>query len=79
MEPSTDDKPTDKPTPRVLYDNGHDNKVFVGEGLPQPQFTHSQKNSNGNANYLNGNGHSNVNSSIEDMPQSYRVIENSRL
>lgn len=82
MEPSSDDEPTNKPAaPRVLYDNGHDNKVFVGEGLPQAQFTHPQTNgnSNGDAYYVNGGSHTNVNSPNEDMQPTYRVIENSRL
>lgn len=80
MEPSKDVSQENTPTPpRVLYDNGHDNKVFVNEGLPQPQFTHPQTNGiNGSTNtyYVNGNAHPNAN---EETQATYRVVENSRL
>lgn len=83
MEPSSEkQQQSDKvPTPRVMYDNGHDNKVFqAGEGLPQPQFTHPQTNGTTHPYYPNGNGtHINANRPNEDMQQSYRVIEDSRL
>lgn len=84
MEPSSENQ-VKQPTTKVMYDKGHDNKVFVGEGLPQPQFTNSQNNgtngTNGSTNvyYPNGNAHTNVNSPNEDMQPTYRVIENSRL
>lgn len=74
MEPSSEkeQQSAKAPAPRVMYDNGHDNKVFqVGEGLPQPQFTHPQTNGNGTQ--------TNANRPDEDTQQSYRVIENSRL
>ncbi|XP_031635813.1 uncharacterized protein LOC116348815 [Contarinia nasturtii] len=75
MEPSSDDDSTNQqqPAPRVIYE-GHDNKVFVGDGLPQPQFTHPQSNGSTNQYYPNGNTHTN-----KDIQPSYRVIENSRL
>ena len=83
MEPSSEKQQQSAkvPAPRVMYDNGHDNKVFqTGEGLPQPQFTHPQTNGTTHPYYPNGNGaHIDANHSNEDMQQSYRVIENSRL
>lgn len=83
MEPSKDAVQQNTPAPpRVLYDNGHDNKVFVGEGIPQPQFTNPQTNgTNGstNAYYINGNAHTNTNRDTDDVQATYRVVENSRL
>lgn len=82
MEPSSDKQQSNKqPTPKVMYDSGHDNKVFVGEGLPQPQFTQPQTNGNANTYYPNGNGnvHTHVNRPDDEMQPTYRVIENSRL
>lgn len=89
MEPSSDDETSaaNQPAPRVMYDSGHDNKVFVGEGLPQPQFTQPQSNGNTNVYYPNGNGsaphanghaHRTTDANGEVQP-TYRVIENSRL
>lgn len=85
MEPSPNSAESQKETPKVMYDNGHDNKVFVGDRLPQPQFTQPQSNGTTNPYYPNGNTHTNVNHSNENGQQqqqqqpSYRVIENSRL
>lgn len=90
MEPSSDDETTtttnNQPAPRVMYDNGHDNKVFVGEGLSQPQFTQPQTNGSTNVYYPNGNGsaHTNgdahrANDSNDEVQPTYRVIEDSRL
>lgn len=75
MEPSSDKDEINKQqsVPRVMYE-GHDNKVFVGDGLPQPQFTHPQSNGTTNPYYPNGNAQTN-----EDIQPTYRVIENSRL
>lgn len=83
MEPSSGgDKSTEQP--KVMYDTGHDNKVFVGEGgMPQPQFTQPQTNSTATTNtyYPNGNGsvHTHVNRTNDEVQPTYRVIENSRL
>lgn len=82
MEPSSEKQQQQttakSPAPRVMYDNGHDNKVFqVGEGLPQPQFTQPQTNGTTHPYYPNGNG--NGTQPGDDAKQSYRVIENSRL
>lgn len=82
MEPSSDEQqqsPAKAPAPRVMYDNGHDNKVFqTGEGLPQSQYP--QTNGTTHPYYPNGNGaHTNTNHTNQDMQPSYRVIENSRL
>lgn len=69
MEPSKkQQQPANMSAPRVMYDSGHDNKVFQVEasGLPQAQFTthpHNGTYPNGNATQTNDN----------------RVIENSRL
>lgn len=90
MEPSSDDDTTTNspPAPRVIYDNGHDNKVFVGDGLPQPQFTQQpQTNGSTNVYYPNGNGsaHTNghathrTNGTNDEVQPTYRVIEDSRL
>lgn len=87
MEPSSDDDTsTNQPTPRVMYDSGHDNKVFVGEGLPQPQFTQPQTNGTTNVYYPNGNGSAHphahahrTNEKNDEVQETYRVIENSRL
>lgn len=84
MEPSSDDgddQSSKQQTPKVMYDSGHDNKVFVGEGLPQPHFTQPQTNGTTNAYYPNGNGsaHLHVNHTNEEMQPTYRVMENSRL
>lgn len=80
MEPKTD--VTENEPPKVMYDNGHDNKVFVGDRLPQPQFQNPPNQTNGttNAYYPNVIAQTNnVNHSNDNMQQSYRVIENSRL
>lgn len=89
MEPSSDDETsTNQPTQRVMYDSGHDNKVFVGEGLPQPQFTQPQTNGTTNVYYPNGNGNGSAqthapahrtNGKNDEVQETYRVIENSRL
>lgn len=92
MEPTLDDDTStstdQQPAPRVMYDSGHDNKVFVGEGLPQPQFTQPQPNGTTNVYYPNGNGnahtnapalaHRTIDTNGEVLP-TYRVIEDSRL
>lgn len=85
MEPSSKDAPSSKQqTPKVMYDSGHDNKVFVGEGLPQPHFTQPQSHGSSNVYYPNGNGTGNgtiphTNHTNEEIQPTYRVIENSRL
>lgn len=81
MEPAKDVTQQSTPAqPRVLYDNGHDNKVFVGEGIPQPQFTHPQTNGiNGSTNAYYVNGNANANHANDDVQATYRVVENSRL
>lgn len=96
MQPSSDsdEASTKQQTPKVMYDTGHDNKVFVGEGLPKPQFTQPQSHGTANAYYPNGHGTVNVNGhghgngnaphlranhTNEEMQPTYRVIENSRL
>lgn len=81
MQPSTsDDKPEQEP-PKVMYDNGHDNKVFVGDStaLPQPQFTRPQNNGTANSYYPNGQPNGNGNPNPNSNQQSFRIIENSRL
>lgn len=82
MQPSSDaDQSTMHQTPKVMYDNGHDNKVFVGEGLPQPHFTQPQTNGTANTYHPNGNGSANihVNHINGEVQPTYRIIENSRL
>lgn len=75
MEPSSDDDKPEQEPPKVMYDNGHDNRVFVGDSttLPQPHLSRPQNNGTTNSYYPNGQSNENPHK------QSFRVIENSRL
>lgn len=72
MEGSSNDdaviEPTTQQQPK-MHDRGHDNKVFADEtGIP-----HLNRPANNHYNHANGhynNGH---------PPQSFRILENSRL
>lgn len=74
METSSNDDAVIEPTteqnqqPKIPHDNGHDNRVFADEtGMPhlnRPMQNHY----NHNGQYNNGH-----------PPQSFRILENSRL
>lgn len=84
MEPSStdaDDQSEQQP-PKTMHDNGHDNKVFVGDNMNVPQTNQSrpriQSNGSTNSYYLHAqpNGLENGDNSKQ---QTFRIIENSRL
>lgn len=87
MQPSSNDDNNDKQEPpKVMYDTGHDNTVFVGDSttLPQPHLSRPNGNGTTNSYYPNGitNGHANgnyPNGNPQQQQQTFRIIENSRL
>lgn len=81
MEPSSDSDKPEQEQPKVMYDNGHDNRVFVGDSatLPQPHLSRSQNNGTTNSYYPNGQQNGRHQSNENPHQQSFRVIENSRL
>lgn len=54
--------------PKLTHDNGHDNRVFADDS-DQTQMPHATA-YHPNGHHTNGNGH---------PPQTFRIIENSRL
>lgn len=63
---------TTQEIPKTIHDNGHDNRVFADE-TGQTYLTRTA------AHYQNGNGTSNGNYTNGQPPQTFRIIENSRL
>lgn len=86
MEPAPKDDEKTQQEPKVMYDNGHDNRVFVSDStnLPQPHLSRPP-NGTTNSYYPNGhtnghtNGHANGHTNGNPQHQSFRIIENSRL
>lgn len=85
MEPSTssENDKTAQQTPKVLYDNGHDNTVFVGDNhssMPQSNSSRPQTQMNGSTNsyYLNAQPNG-LDYPDGEKKQTFRIIENSRL
>lgn len=69
-------------TPKVMYDTGHDNKVFVSDGsvMQQPHLARPHNNNANNTYYVNGANYPNgMSQNNGHAPQSFRIIENSRL
>lgn len=83
MEPSSteDDTKAEQP-PKAMTDNGHDNKVFVGDNLNAPQTSPSrprvQSNGSTNSYYLHAQPNGLENGDNGKQP-TFRIIENSRL
>lgn len=85
MEPSSteSDEQIEQQPPKTMHDNGHDNKVFVGDNMNAPPTTNQsrpriQSNGSTNSYYLHAqpNGLENGDNGKQ---QTFRIIENSRL
>lgn len=86
MEPAStsEDAPkAEQQAPKVMYDNGHDNKVFVGDNSVNGSQTHQsrpriQSNGSTNSYYLHTQPNA-LENGENGKQQTFRIIENSRL